>query len=60
LVSRVLDAEGVDTVLNFAASAHVDKSLGNSLLFTASNTMGTHVVADEYQAIHVAHRLSGE
>lgn len=34
LVRFVLEAEGVDTVMHFAAQTHVDNSFGNSLAFT--------------------------
>lgn len=36
LVRFVLEAEGVDTVMHFAAQTHVDNSFGNSLAFTVS------------------------
>jgi UDP-glucose 4,6-dehydratase len=38
LLQYVLDSEGVDTVLHFAAQTHVDNSFGNSLAFTNNNT----------------------
>lgn len=42
LVSYVLQSEGVDTVMHFAAQTHVDNSFDNSLAFTVNNTLGTH------------------
>ena len=33
---------GVDLAINVAAESHVDNSFGNSLLFTKTNTLGTH------------------
>ena len=32
----------VDIAINVAAESHVDNSFGNSLLFTKTNTLGTH------------------
>jgi dTDP-glucose 4,6-dehydratase len=32
----------VDVVVHFAAESHVDNSIGNSLLFTKTNVVGTH------------------
>ena len=34
--------KGVDLAINLAAESHVDNSFGNSLLFTKTNTLGTH------------------
>ncbi len=34
--------KGVDIAINVAAESHVDNSFGNSLLFTKTNTLGTH------------------
>ena len=36
----------VDTVLHFAAQSHVDNSFGNSLEFTKTNVLGTHVMLE--------------
>lgn len=46
LVSFVLQAEEIDTVMHFAAQTHVDNSFGNSLSFTMNNTYGTHVLLE--------------
>ncbi|TPX46418.1 dTDP-glucose 4,6-dehydratase [Synchytrium endobioticum] len=46
LVSYVVAERGVDTILHFAASTHVDNSFGDSLEFTHSNVMGTHVLLE--------------
>jgi UDP-glucose 4,6-dehydratase len=37
---------GVDLVLHLAAESHVDNSFGNSLMFTQSNTLGTHALLE--------------
>ena len=34
--------KNVDLAINMAAESHVDNSFGNSLLFTKTNTLGTH------------------
>jgi dTDP-glucose 4,6-dehydratase len=34
--------KNVDLAINVAAESHVDNSFGNSLLFTKTNTLGTH------------------
>lgn len=34
--------KNVDLALNVAAESHVDNSFGNSLIFTRTNTLGTH------------------
>lgn len=46
LVSYVLAAEKIDTILHFAAQTHVDNSFGNSFAFTQTNIYGTHVLLE--------------
>lgn len=46
LVSYVLKAEKIDTIMHFAAQTHVDNSFGNSFQFTQNNIMGTHVLLE--------------
>ncbi|GBG00628.1 GDP-L-fucose synthase, partial [Raphidocelis subcapitata] len=46
LLTFVLAAEKIDTVMHFAAQTHVDNSFGNSLAFTMNNTYGTHVLLE--------------
>ncbi|WP_319380100.1 GDP-mannose 4,6-dehydratase [Thiomicrorhabdus sp.] len=42
-----LDAtENADLVLNLAAESHVDNSFNNSIIFTTSNTLGTHTLME--------------
>ena len=36
----------VDAIIHLAAESHVDNSIGNSLIFTMSNTYGTHVLLE--------------
>ena len=37
---------GVDLLIHAAAESHVDNSFGNSLLFTKTNVLGTHVLME--------------
>lgn len=46
LINFVLESEGIDTVMHFAAQTHVDNSFGNSMAFTMNNTYGTHVLLE--------------
>jgi UDP-glucose 4,6-dehydratase len=38
--------KNTDLVINLAAESHVDNSFGNSLIFTKSNTLGTHTLIE--------------
>ena len=38
--------KGADLVIHLAAESHVDNSFGNSMVFTKSNTLGTHAVME--------------
>lgn len=44
LCRRVLD--GADLLIHLAAESHVDNSFGDSLLFTKTNTLGTHTLLE--------------
>ncbi|MBI4448819.1 dTDP-glucose 4,6-dehydratase [Candidatus Woesearchaeota archaeon] len=44
MVRDVLKQHKIDTVANFAAETHVDRSIHGSLVFTDSNDRGTHVL----------------
>lgn len=46
--------QDVDAVIHFAAESHVDNSIGNSLVFTMSNTYGTHSVLEAARVAEVA------
>ncbi|TYZ69294.1 hypothetical protein PybrP1_000129, partial [[Pythium] brassicae (nom. inval.)] len=46
LVEYVLRTERIDTVLHFAAQSHVDNSFGNSIEFSKTNILGTHVLLE--------------
>jgi len=36
----------IDVIFNFAAESHVDNSIGNSLIFSKSNILGTHTLLE--------------
>ena len=44
LLMRLL--KDIDCIIHLAAESHVDNSIGNSLIFTMSNTYGTHVILE--------------
>lgn len=46
LVDYLLRSENIDTVMNFAASTHVDNSFHSSISFTSNNVVGTHVLLE--------------
>ena len=46
IVNYLLEQEGIDTILHFAAQSHVDNSFGNSLSFTKNNVLGTHILLE--------------
>lgn len=46
LIAHILDEYDIDTVVHFAAQTHVDNSFGNSIEFTKTNVLGTHVLLE--------------
>ncbi|CAK9153188.1 unnamed protein product [Ilex paraguariensis] len=46
LVSSLLVAEEIDTIMHFAAQTHVDNSCGNSFELTKNNIYGTHILLE--------------
>lgn len=46
LVDYLLRSENIDTIMNFAASTHVDNSFHSSISFTSNNVVGTHVLLE--------------
>jgi len=46
LVTQILNDHQIDSIVHFAAETHVDNSFGNSVAFTKSNVMGTHVLLE--------------
>jgi UDP-glucose 4,6-dehydratase len=46
LVNHIILSHQIDTILHFAAQTHVDNSFGNSVTFTNTNVIGTHVLLE--------------
>jgi len=46
LVTHILDVEQPTLLVHLAAETHVDTSFGNSLRFTETNVVGTHVLLE--------------
>ncbi|PUA35776.1 dTDP-glucose 4,6-dehydratase [Paenibacillus elgii] len=46
-VRRVLDEEGVDTIVHFAAESHVDRSIADPQAFVRTNVLGTGCLLEE-------------
>ncbi|KAL2623670.1 hypothetical protein R1flu_003875 [Riccia fluitans] len=57
LVNYLLIAEGIDTIMHFAAQTHVDNSFGNSFEFTKNNIYGTHVLLEACKVTGVIRRF---
>jgi len=45
-VAALLSAEGIDTIVNFAAGSHVDRSIEDPQSFLHTNVMGTHALLE--------------
>ena len=45
-IYRIFEEEKPDTVVNFAAESHVDRSIENPAVFLETNVMGTQVLLD--------------
>jgi len=46
LINFILQHECVDTIIHFAAQTHVDNSFDNSINFTQTNVVGTHILLE--------------
>ncbi|MBZ0300439.1 MAG: dTDP-glucose 4,6-dehydratase [Anaerolineae bacterium] len=46
-VKQVFDRHAIDTVVNFAAESHVDRSILSPDAFVHSNAVGVHILLDE-------------
>jgi dTDP-glucose 4,6-dehydratase len=45
--------QGCDVVIHAAAESHVDRSYGSSILFTRTNTLGTHTILEACRIANV-------
>ena len=50
LVADILNSKQIDTIIHFAAQSHVDNSFGNSIYFTQTNVLGTHILLEAARA----------
>lgn len=46
LVNKIFEVHAIDTVINFAAESHVDRSIEDPEIFLKSNVLGTQVLLD--------------
>mmetsp|Transcript_28623 Transcript_28623/g.61840 ORF Transcript_28623/g.61840 Transcript_28623/m.61840 type:complete len:352 (+) Transcript_28623:3-1058(+) len=53
LVSYICKTKKIDTIMHFAAQSHVDNSFGNSMEFTKTNVLGTHVLLESARRFHI-------
>lgn len=61
LVEELFEAYGFDTVINFAAESHVDRSIDEPEIFLATNIIGTQILLDtakKYWKLHPEDRYS--
>lgn len=52
LVLYLLTKNNIDTVIHFAAQTHVDNSFFNSIEFTKTNVLGTHILLETIRIYH--------
>lgn len=46
LVDKIMDAEKIEVIVNFAAESHVDRSVEQPSVFVETNVLGTQVLLD--------------
>jgi dTDP-glucose 4,6-dehydratase len=46
LVSTVMENQGIDTIVHFAAESHVDRSITDASVFVKTNVLGTHTILE--------------
>lgn len=46
LVSAVMEKQGIDTVVHFAAESHVDRSIADASVFVKTNVLGTYTLLE--------------
>ena len=59
LVTTLLTRHNIDTVVNFAAESHVDRSIANPGAFIQTNIVGVYSLLQSFSA-HVAKKPAGE
>jgi dTDP-glucose 4,6-dehydratase len=55
-VASLMREERIDTIVNFAAESHVDRSIEDPQIFLRTNVMGTHVLLEAARAAWSEHR----
>jgi dTDP-glucose 4,6-dehydratase len=50
-VASLIRDEGIDTIVNFAAESHVDRSIADPQSFLRTNVMGTHALLEAARAV---------
>lgn len=53
LLTHVITSYKIDTIINFSAESHVDRSIKNSEVFIKSNVLGTQVLLDIAKEYHI-------
>ena len=51
LVQALLETQGIDTIVNFAAESHVDRSIANAAEFLRTNVNGTHSLLEAARTV---------
>ncbi len=51
LVQALLETQAIDTIVNFAAESHVDRSIADSAEFLRTNINGTHSLLEAARAV---------
>jgi len=46
LVNTIMEKQGIDAVVHFAAESHVDRSIADSSVFVKTNVLGTHTLLE--------------
>ena len=63
LLEKLFDEYEIDTVVNFAAESHVDRSIENPEIFLMTNVVGTQALLDtakKYWKVHLEDKYSRE
>jgi dTDP-glucose 4,6-dehydratase len=56
LVNAVMEKQGIDTIVHFAAESHVDRSIADASVFVKTNVLGTHTLLEAARQ-HKVHRF---
>lgn len=56
LVTRLLRAENIDTIVHFAAESHVDRSITGPAAFIETNVLGTHSLLEAARKVWLQER----